>query len=413
MYNQTFTVWAVMMGLGIYLSSEAYVPDILVWTFMLFLCLFAIWLHKHRQIDIFVLTSCVFFFLLGYARGGQGDWNVLPPSLYRWSISLSQYVQERLQSLRLDTDSLALLKAMMLGQRGELSADLRHLYAETGASHILALSGLHLSILLGVLNFWMMYLVTHRWLRYMFGMLGIVLVWSYALLTGFSPSLTRASVMMTLILISQMRLSGTNGWHALGVAAVLLLLFSPSSLWSVGFQLSFSSVAGLLLFYGPLQALWKIKTMWLRWLWKGWSASLGAQLGSLPLVAFYFHQISVYSVLFSPLYILLASLILYSGLMAMAIGGWFPKLVVLFIAMQHSVMYVTSSLPFGMLRNLFPSLAVTVLIYMAIGCMVPVLNAMKPQTIEIPHQRLAFFFRQWPYIVAGVICLLIAYMLSA
>ncbi len=299
---------------------------------------------------------------------------------------------------------------MLMGQRQGLPHEMLQMYRTVGASHVLALSGLHLSILFGVFDYCLMRVLTYAPIRYALGIFGLVTLWVFALITGFPVSLVRASVMLSLFLLSQMRLSGSNRWHTLGVAAMLILFFSPSSLWSVGFQLSFSAMAGFFLFYAPIRDLWNVNGWLLLWLWCGVAASFSAQVLSLPLLAYYFHQVSLYSIFLSPFYILFATLILYSGLFALVFGSGVAFLVSFFVSVQHQLMRYAALLPGAVWGNLHTSLAQVVLQYMGIFCFVPLLSVLQPQYGDLQYQRLAYTLRRWPYIVAGILCFLFAYI---
>ncbi len=356
----------------------------------------------------FTLSSFLFFFLLGLARGQQGDINLLPQSVYGSADHISGLVIERLHSLGLSREVTSLLDAMLMGQRQGLPHEMLQMYYTVGASHVLALSGLHLSILFGVFDYCLMRVLTYAPIRYTLGIIGLVTLWIYALITGLPVSLVRASVMMSLLLLSQMRLSGTDRWHTLGLAAMFILFFSPSSLWSVGFQLSFSAMAGLFLFYAPIRDLWNVNCWLFRWLWSGVVASFSAQVLVLPLLAYYFAQVSLYSIFLSPFYILLATLILYSGLLALVFGCGVASLVSFFVSVQHHLMRYATLLPGAVWGNLHTSLAQVVLQYMGIFCFVPLLSVLQPQYGDLLYQRLAYTLRRWPYIVACIPCFLFA-----
>lgn len=404
-----FAVWAVMLALGILLSASLTLPVAGLLVVLAVLVVLMADSHRRRWAVLFLSFSLLFFLFLGWLRGLQGDLHLLPASLAERADALSEAARRRLLGLGLPVESAFLLDALLLGHREGLTPELRQLYARVGASHVLALSGLHLGILFGLLNMWMLRALAHPWLRYGLGALALLLVWGYALLTGFSPSLTRASVMMSLLLLSQMRLSGTSGWHALGMAAAGLLFVAPSTLWNIGFQLSFASVAGIFLFYPPLVALRPLPRGLLRWLGRACAASLAAQLGSLPLVVYYFHALSPYSVLFSPFYILLAALLLYAALLALAVGPWVSGLIVTLVTVQHGIMRITSALPGALLEGFSLSLAQVALLYLALLVLLPPLYAVRYAEGLAPGHRRAAFFRRWPYLLGAMVCFLLCW----
>ena len=229
--------------------------------------------------------------LVAFLRGQMPDISLLPDSVSAWSSRLSNEAARYVASLPLRNSTSALLQAMLLGHREHLPDALRMLYRDTGAAHVLALSGLHLSIVFGLLECFMIRLLTGAW-RYVMGILALMLVWGYALLTGFPVSLCRAAVMVSVFLVAQMRLSGTDGWHSLSLAALLILWIAPSSLCDIGFQLSFSAIVGILLFYRPLRNLFAPTSRPLMWVLSGWGVSCAAQMGTMPILLLWFHRMA-------------------------------------------------------------------------------------------------------------------------
>ncbi len=361
----------------------------------------------------FLCLAFLAFVIVGLWRSEQGDWHLLPQCLEGFALRLSTLARGRLYSLPLTDEAKSLLDAMMFAQRGSLTTDIRHLYSEAGAAHLLALSGLHLGILFGLLYLCLLEAVAYTPLRRTLALVGIVAMWGYALLVGFPVSLVRASVMMTLLFVSQLRLSGSFSWHTLALAALLILFVSPSSLGSVSFQLSFTSVAGLLLFYEPLYGMLPIPSYAIPWIWGAFVASVSAQIGSFPLVAYYFHQYSLYSVLLSPVYIFLATLVLYLALLSLLFASpWLCSCVSALVASQHGLMRLVSTLPFSVWRDIRLDPAQVVLIYMAIICFTPTVYAVRKTTDESVALRLAYCLRLWPYTVAAVLSLLAVYLLA-
>ncbi|MBQ8969373.1 MAG: ComEC/Rec2 family competence protein [Bacteroidaceae bacterium] len=324
---------------------------------------------------------------------------------------------QRLGNIGLPEDTIYLLQAMLLGQRAHLPDSLRGLYQQSGASHILALSGLHLGILFGLFNLCLLRLLQYRW-RYGVGFVGLSLMWGYALVVGFPVSLCRASLMMSLMVIAQMRLVGHDTWHTLGFSAFLLLLLSPAMLFDVGFQLSFSAVMGLLLYYRRLVAIGMPRSMWARWLWKAWLISLSAQMGVLPLLLHYFHRISLMGLLFSPLYVSLATLIIYEGVLLLLlptlIGILRPQLEGM-VTIQHSLMTFAVQLPGNEVAGVHFSWGCVVLLYVAGLAILPSLDALQKPRLDVPRYRWAMFFRTWPYLLSALVLIFsaIVYSLSS
>ncbi len=201
---------------------------------------------------------------------------------------------QRYQSSGLEGDELAVVAAMTLGDKTGLSAQLKDHYAQTGVSHVLALSGLHISIIHALLS-----LLLHgdiRWRRA--GEVAIVaIIWGYAFVAGLPTSLVRATTMLTVV--SVCRLFGRYGvaLNTLAFAALLMLACRPSALWDVGFQLSFSAVFAILIFCGPLSRIWRPRLWVVRLVWSMLMVTVAAQIGTAPLVAYHFGRLPVYFLL--------------------------------------------------------------------------------------------------------------------
>lgn len=405
-----------MLAVGYLLFDHVDFPTSVVPWLLLVALLFLVSFYFFRHGLFALLSLCLFFVVVGILRAPLPDVHLLSPNLLSWSTKVSQSVVALLRDSGLDDSHSALLEAMLLGQRGGVGEATLQLYRLSGAAHILALSGLHLGVIFGLLHFGLLRLINSR-LRYVFGWAGILLMWAYALLTGFPASLCRASVMMSFLFLGQMRLGGSDSWHNLGLAAFLILLFNPPSLFDVGFQLSFTGVFGILLFYSPMAAVWQPRATAVRWLWKGWLVSCAAQVGVLPLLLHYFHYISLLGLIFSPFYILLATLIIYFSLLLIAFHAWgmgslLCPFVTAVINLQHWLMELSLRLPFDRLvLSTFPW-AKVVLLYVALLCLLPSIHSLHTNRIPLPGQRAAFFFRTWPYILSSLILLLTLFLIG-
>lgn len=372
------------------------------------------WQVRRGGVALASLLLC--FFLLGFVRIQLPPLSLLPEALLSWSASLSHDLSASIHSSSLRIETAALLDAMLLGRRVSLHPVLVSLYRQAGASHLLALSGLHLTVVSGLLFLCMRYVLTTGW-RYVVGILGLGVMWGYALLAGFPLSLCRASLMMSLLLISQMRLVGNNGWHTLGLTAFLLLMMNPYTLFDIGFQLSFSAVSGILLFYPLWWAIWMPRHAVLRWFWQAALVSLSAQLGVFPLLLHYFQMPPLSAFLFSPLYVLMATLLLYASLLFLlctSVGGGMlyltvfgsgfllSRLIEWLVALQHGLMEFAVRLPVGGVGELHLSWYSVLLLYASLCCILPSLRALRPVKFSLPHYRAAAFFRTWPYLLASM-----------
>ncbi|HIP27306.1 MAG TPA: ComEC family competence protein [Flavobacteriaceae bacterium] len=187
-------------------------------------------------------------------------------------------------------DELAIINAIILGQRQKVSKGLMQSYAEAGAIHILAVSGLHIGILLLILSFILKPIESIKKGKTIKVILIILFLWLYAFLAGLSPSVIRAVTMFTAISIGAYSNKKTSTIQSLFISMFVLLLINPLYLFSVGFQLSYLAVFSIVYFY-PLFIQFYNPEFWLfKKMWQLFAVSVSAQLGILPLSLYYFHQ---------------------------------------------------------------------------------------------------------------------------
>ena len=252
--------------------------------------------------------------------------------------TLREYLLKRYRELATSDEAYAVVAAMTLGDKSGLTTELRESFSVSGASHVLALSGLHLGILYALLT--MIFGGIRR--RALASMLVIVAVWGYAAMVGMPLSLLRSAVMLTLYTLTQMVLRNNASLNFLAFAALVVLLSSPWSLWDVGFQMSFLAVLGILLFNERLRIFVSRKYLKAHpvanWCFSMVVVSVSAQLMVAPLVAYYFGRYSCYFLLSNFIAIPLATVLIYlavvmyalffvpgvQGMVAMAVG-WVAK----------------------------------------------------------------------------------------
>lgn len=221
----------------------------------------------------------------------------------------------------LSSEAKELLAASLVGETADMSDDLRQSFSNAGIAHILAISGLHVGIIAFIVSLalWPMFITGFgRWRR-----IAVVLsLWIFALLTGMPPSVVRATIMASMVIIAGIIQRNSPPLNSLSLAAILILLFSPDSLFDIGFQLSFAAVLAILLFSNRLNPVSPRK----RFLYNAFSlltVSVSAMMGTGLISILYFHSFPVYFLLANILACLLLPLILSAGiiyLLAFAAG---------------------------------------------------------------------------------------------
>lgn len=211
-------------------------------------------------------------------------------TLLGFAAKLREYIQLKLREHNFGANEYAIINALLLGQRQDISKEIYDSYAKAGAIHILAVSGLHVGIVLFLLNFLLKPIELLRLGKYLKIITIVALLWSFAIIAGLSASVTRAVTMFTIIAIAMHLKRPTNIYNTLAISVFVLLLFKPSFLFDVGFQLSYLAVIAIVtvqpIIYKLYRPKYKVDTLF----WNIFTVTLAAQLGVLPLSLYYFHQ---------------------------------------------------------------------------------------------------------------------------
>lgn len=211
-------------------------------------------------------------------------------------------------------DELAVLSALTVGDKEKLDDDIVETYSVSGASHVLALSGLHIGFIYAAF-WWMFSLVWRRWRPLKpFLLLTIpVFLWGFAFLSGLPSSVVRSVTMFSLLTLAGLQPEKPLTMNTMLATAFLMLLCHPVWLFDVGFQLSFAAVTAILLIQPRLFALCRFKNRPLRYVWGLLTVSVAAQLGTAPLVMFYFSRFSTHFLLTNLWVIPMVTLVLYAA----------------------------------------------------------------------------------------------------
>lgn len=262
----------------------------------------------------------------GTALAYAGNWRCTgkPRSLSVSQLAkvCQQQVVDIYRSWGFDQDVQAVVSALTIGEKTDLTPELKAMYSAAGVSHVLALSGLHVGILSCIL-LWLFYPLTYlKHGRKILAFLVVCLLWLFAFISGLSSSVVRAVVMYSLYTLasfcSEERFSGM---HSLVLAAFLMLIYNPFFLFDISFQLSFTAVFSILAFY-PLFSRWLcIKNCVLRYVWNTLSLSISAQLGTLPFILYYFGSFPTYFLLVNLVVVILAGGILMLTLVALCVAS--------------------------------------------------------------------------------------------
>ena len=204
--------------------------------------------------------------------------------------SFRNYLLEKLRQAPIELDERAIIQALVLGQKKDVSKELYSDYASAGAVHILAVSGLHVGILYFILSFLFSFTNHLKFGNCIKSGLLIICLWFFAFVTGLSPSVTRAVTMFSIFAFAKTINRQSSTINNLSLSFFLLILINPLWIFQVGFQLSYLAVFSILLVQPKLNNFYRPKFYIDRLLWGIFTVSIAAQLGVIPLSVYYFHQ---------------------------------------------------------------------------------------------------------------------------
>ena len=250
---------------------------------------------------------------------------------------LQKILYQRLSDAGLSGDELATIGALTLGYKDDIDPEVKRHFQASGAAHVLAVSGLHTGILYALL-IWLLTgggfskpMYEDRFRKTTHCIIVIIAMWAYAWLTGMTPSVVRAVIMVTIVEIGKIIYRESISLNTIAAAAILILLVKPEDLFSVSFQLSFAATAAIVIIMNafPLHLVGgkEIGRKTMAYVIGIIAVSLAAQAGTLPITMYYFGQISTYFLLTNLIVLPLATLLVPCGLATIALGGtWIGRL---------------------------------------------------------------------------------------
>lgn len=204
-----------------------------------------------------------------------------------------QYPLHRMDSLQIPSEQRAVLATITLGNRGEMSREVRRQFSVAGVSHILAVSGFHVAVVCGFVVMLLKALPRFRWdkpIRYLSTMLAL---WLYVCVTGMAPSAVRAGVMLSLFLTGQWLRRQTDRYNTWAASAFCMLVCDPYLLFHIGFQFSYLAVLSILYLQPRLSRLITVRNPLIRMPWEWVTVAVSAQIGTAFLCLFYFGSFSL------------------------------------------------------------------------------------------------------------------------
>jgi len=294
------------------------------------------------------------------------------PLLQKLIGHIRESVLSVLQKAFTDKRERGLAEALMIGYKNELDKSLVQSYTNTGVVHIIAISGLHLGLIYWLLVKLLRPLSNHRKLKWAVPLLLITGLWIFTLLAGAQPSVLRSAIMFSCIVVGNSLSRKSSIYNSLALSAFILLCYNPYWLWDAGFQLSYTAIIGIATFMKPIYGLIRFKNKLVDMIWQMNAVTISAQLLTLPVCIYHFHQFPNYFLLSNFIAVPVSSLILLTELL-LCVVSFMPilfhlstKLCSLLISFMNTSIEQIEQLPFAVWDGLQISFAQAVLLMLFI-----------------------------------------------
>ena len=303
--------------------------------------------------------------ITGQAYLKDDDWLDLQTNnanpIYAFSYRFRDILLASLRHSGLDNDEFGVAAAILLGYDDKLADEVRKNYVAAGSMHILCVSGMHVGIIYLIAGFLLGFLKRKKWQKILKQVLLLALIWLYALIAGLSPSILRASLMITFVIVGE--LIERKGFiiNSIAASAFVLLCVNPYNLFEIGFLLSYAAVIGIVVLQKPIYHLIYVKNKLLDRAWEITAVALAAQIATIPFTLFYFHQFTTYFCLSNLFMTPISFLVIISG-MALLLVSWIPYVNMLVGYLVWGAVYVMNAfvswvehLPMSIVKGLYVS----------------------------------------------------------
>ena len=273
------------------------------------------------------------------------------------------------KNIEADGSKLSLAEALLIGYTNDLDRPLLQAYTNTGVVHIIAISGMHLTLIY-VMLVWIFTRIplirNSKWTQ-LFLILGCL--WFFSIITGAGASVMRSAIMFSFVSLGIRLGKAASVYNSLAASAFVLLCYNPYLLWDVGFQLSYLAVAGILIFQKPVYLCLAYNYKWKDRIWKMLSVTLSAQVLTFPVCIYYFHQFPLLFLICNLIAIPLSSLILYLeiGLLIVSpvpfLSSWVGKITGEAIGIMNIFITSVNKVPYSIWNNIPASISSTCILY--------------------------------------------------
>ncbi|MEL6483471.1 MAG: ComEC/Rec2 family competence protein, partial [Bacteroidota bacterium] len=301
-------------------------------------------------------------------------------SLFGLAQQVRDHLAHRLKEAGFSEEVFGVVQALLLGQRSDIPKALYKDYQNAGAVHILAISGLHVGVLVLIFQALLFPLTRLPKGKVIRLIVLILFLWGFAFITGLSASVVRAVTMFSFLSYAWCLDRPTSSFNLAALSMMALLLVKPLFLFQVGFQMSYAAVFAILWLYPKLQAFWSPEPWLLKKIWSLLTVSVSAQVGVLPISLFYFHQFPTLFFVSNLIVVPFLGMLLGGGLIVLGLASarWLPFEIVwvyehMILAMNRVIQWVAHFEGF-VLREIPFDLAEVILSYFSIVCLVTFLE---------------------------------------
>lgn len=277
---------------------------------------------------------------------------------------LDQYIEGKQEA--------GIAQALLIGFKRNIDKSLLDAYSKTGIIHIIAISGMHLGMIYLLLLKLLYPLRNKNQYPVIEFIIVVIIIWLFTLLTGAAPSIVRAAIIFSCMSMGKLLKRKYNSLNALAFAALCILFYNPLLIDDIGFQLSFAAVISIICFYLPIKKLLYIENKILLLCWESTSITISAQILTLPLLLYHFHQFPVIFLFTNFIAVPISGVVLYLEILLLAvspirlIASLFGKSIYLLLAWLNNWVAAMASLPFTSISNISITIPQTLAIYIFI-----------------------------------------------
>ena len=294
-------------------------------------------------------------------------------------------------------------EALLIGYKEDLDKDVVQAYSNTGVVHIIAISGMHLGLIYAVLVWIFLRLPLIKKSTAIRVVTILTCLWLFSLITGGSASVLRSAVMFTCILIGKEFFKQSSIYNSLAASAFLLLCYDPYLLWDVGFQLSYCAVVGIVWLQKPIQNLFYSKHKPLQYLWQMCSITIAAQVLTLPICIYYFHQIPTLFLITNLICVPLSTVILFAEILLIflssisVVGALLGKFIYVLTWFMNFIIDKCNNLPLSLIDKIYATPTTTAVLYLFVFAAAAGFLQFNKKLIMISLLFFSFFIGIWSY----------------